>query len=377
MKKIKLIVFFLLIILTVFLLSEKFIPKVLNEPIGEVSYLNKITGDNIEDDIKKVITEYMDLYYRSIKELKLYNMDHLFANDNVAFKNREAIDFLIETRKLQKNDLKLSEANYDLDIKVKGNNQYIVLENSYIKFAFMDSVSNVYNIENNFTIEQINGEYKITDFDKVQDFFVIMDDPTLKDKHLDQIKKRLVKEEQAYQDYLNDKIKPLSCDHSIDRKKALEYALKYVTIRNESEWASYEGSNCQNYASQVLYAAGIPLDYVGSEQWGAYNRLTETGTLNTTWTYVPYFANYVKNNTGYGLCARYDENLYYAEAGDIIHVGTSGPTRHSLVVVGSIKKDGKVSEIIVNSNTIDLENYPLSAYVYPYVSLIKVYGWND
>ena len=72
-----------------------------------------------------------------------------------------------------------------------------------------------------------------------------------------------------------------------------------------------------------------------------------------------------------------DVNLYYAQTGDVIHVGSTAPTRHALVVVGDYKVNGKTVDILVNSNTVDLENYPMSAYSYPYSRLIKIYGWND
>ena len=78
-----------------------------------------------------------------------------------------------------------------------------------------------------------------------------------------------------------------------------------------------------------------------------------------------------------GIIQDVDVNLYYAQAGDVIHVGSTAPTRHALVVVGDYKVNGKTVDILVNSNTVDLENYPMSAYSYPYSRLIKIYGWND
>ena len=185
------------------------------------------------------------------------------------------------------------------------------------------------------------------------------------------------------EDFLNNKVVGKTCDHEYNRDKALEYAKKWVNKR-DSEWTTFD-ANCQNYASIVLYTGGIPMDYTGSandfKQWKFYSSAYNENETNKgyvyTWTSVPRFSYYVKNNTGSGICAVYDENLYAAEAGDIIHVGTINPRRHALVVIGNYKVDGKVVDILVNSNTVDLENYPMSAYVYPYTSLIKVYGWNE
>ena len=150
-----------------------------------------------------------------------------------------------------------------------------------------------------------------------------------------------------------------NCDHSYDRDKALEYALNWVIKPNPS-WNYYKDNNCQNYASQVIYAGGIPMDHFGDAnsflQWkaysGSYNPVETASGLVYTWTSVSRFANYASNNIGYGICADIDVNIYYAEAGDVIHVGTNGPTRHALVVIGAIKDNNKVIDILVNSNKI-------------------------
>lgn len=359
--------------------------EIIVEPDMENSFVNNITGIEIDEKKKKVIIEYMDMYYRSIRDLKVYDMGYLFANEDAKAKNEAAISLLVETRKLKKNDLRLTSAKYDLEFTADGS-VVKVLEDSYVKFAFMDSESKVYNIKSEFTLKLVDGEYKIAKYDRVQDFYVMFGDgnyESTKNNYLSIIKKKLQEDEEDYNDYLNDTVTPKKCDNDYDRDKALSYALEWVNKRN-SKWPEYS-SNCQNYASQVVYSGGVPMDYYGSAsnylQWKSYSSALNTSEtasgLVYTWTYVPYFASYAKNNTGYGLCARVDENLYYAEAGDVIHVGTSGPTRHALVVVGTVKEDDKVIDILVNSNTIDLENYPLSAYSYPYVSLIKIYGWNN
>ena len=125
------------------------------------------------------------------------------------------------------------------------------------------------------------------------------------------------------------------------------------------------------------------MDYFGdvTVQWksysGAYNTSQTPNGLAYSWTSVPYFRDYALNNKGYGLCATVDANIYTALAGDLFQVGSKSSTRHVVVSIGPYMKDNKVVDILVNSNTVDLENFPMSAYVYPYVSLIKIYGWND
>lgn len=373
------------------------IPDVTPEP-EPTTYLNKITYTvNVDKEIEDIIVEYMDVYYKSMKELKEYDMTYLFNNNEQANINQTAVSLLVEIRKLKPNDLSLSSAKYDLDFKEVSNSNgkiYVkVLENNYLRFKFMNDIeSKVYNISNEFTIEKVNGEYKISKYNKVQDFFVMISDKyegggtsslnTIKNNYLTKIKQNVIDEKEDYQDFLNGTgITRRSCDHTYDRSKALNYALSWVNKRNP-DWIKFD-SNCQNFASQMVNAGGVPMDIHGSaeKQWKLYSSSynsseTESG-LVYSWTYVPSFMEYAKTNTGYGLCASVDVNMYYAEAGDVIHVGTTGPTRHALVVIGTYKKDGKVVDVLVNSNTVDLENYPMSAYVYPYSSLIKIYGWND
>lgn len=363
------------------------------EPIKEVkTYLNNITYDvKIDKKIEEKIIEYMDLYYKSMKELKYYDMSYLFSNNEQSNINEAAISLLVEIRKLKPNDLTLNSASYDLKIEsvknVGDSIEVVVRESNYLKFNFMKDIeSKVYNIENDFTFKLIDGEYKITKYKKIQDFYVMITEKykgngkneldKIKTDYLSLINKKEQQLKIDYENYLNNKgITIKTCDHDYDRTKAYNYAIKWVNKRNNN-WPLYS-SNCQNYASEVVYEGGIPMDYSGSYKWGNYNKSTNSGTLETTWTYVPYFYNYIKNNTGYGICGDVDVNLYYAEAGDVIHVGVTGPTKHALVVIGTYKKDNKVVDVLVNSNTVDLENYPLSAYVYPYAELLKIYGWND
>ena len=35
-----------------------------------------------------------------------------------------------------------------------------------------------------------------------------------------------------------------------------------------------------------------------------------------------------------------------------------------------------ITDLLINSNSINLENYPLSGYVYPDKRVIKILGWN-
>lgn len=383
--------------------NDKDLEPVIKENITKETYLNKITyKETLDKDIEKVIIEYMDEYYKSIHILEERDLTYLFSNEEQANINQTALSLLIESRLLKENDLSLTDAYYDLEILSvdKKENKIIVIveEDSYVNFAFMSDIqSKSFNIVNVFTFEQINGEYKIAEYLKIQDFFIMItnvyedndkDLEKIKNNYLTIIKENILKLEDEYASYLvGTGHTPLICDNEYNREKATAYSYKWITERN-SKWYTSPDSNCQNYASQVLYAGGIPMDIKGNyiEQWKFYSPADEhwiiikeqiRSGISYSWINVKKFNQYVEDNKGYGLCAKTNVNLYYAEPGDIIHVGYLDPNMHTVVVSDVYEKDGKVVDILVNSNTIDLENYPMSAYSYPYHSLIKIYGWNN
>lgn len=389
-------------------IDEPEIPNDLVPPADDLNtddltstFLNDIVYDvELDKDLEEFIVDFFDTYYLSLKNLKELDMTKYFYETEDALINQTALSLLIDIRLLKPNDLRLDKVKYDLNIKsVSVHDDLIdieILENSYMNFNFMKEIeSKIYNISNKFTIKKIDNQYKIIGYDKVQDFYVMITDKyttggiteleEIKNNYIKLISEKLEVDLENYQYYLNNpEIEGKVCDHEYDRQSALNYALEWVNKRNTNQWTTFS-SNCQNFASQVVYNGGVIFDYIGNAnnhlQWKFYNNIYNTSQTSSgyvyTWTYVPYFYQYAKNNTGTGLCAEVDVNIYYAEAGDVIHVGVDSPSRHALVVIGSYEKDGKIVDILVNSNTVDLENYPFSAYVYPYSTLIKIYGWND
>lgn len=125
------------------------------------------------------------------------------------------------------------------------------------------------------------------------------------------------------------------------------------------------------------------MDYIGHDQWKYYsdylNEDNEKSGRSTSWVATYYFYYYAKNNSGYGMCADVDINLFYAQMGDVIHVGYKDDTKysHTTLVSKIIKKDDKVVDILVNSNTTGLKDYPVLGYIYQNKRLIKILGYND
>ena len=372
------------------------------------AFREPITFDKIEYESEKKIDfeaesaliEYMDLYYKSMQYLEVEDMTYLFEDpeSDAALVNQTAIELLVESRQLKDVDLRIDTGRYDLTIEnVEVNENEVKVhftEDGYMNFDFMKDIeSSIYDIENTITFVKVEDEYKIKEFDKVQSFFIMITEDykgggreelqKIKASHMKLIKANIATMEQYKIDYENEKgIKTIETTHSYDREKAVEYSSKWINTRNE-EWAVFE-NNCQNHVSQSLHAGGIPFDYSGSNdsylQWKYYDdaydgRETAKGHVYT-WSYVPFFQVYAKDNEGTGLVATVGENIYYAEKGDVIHVGTKDDESHAALVSDVYEKKGEVLDVLINSNSIDMQNYPLQAYSYPYITLIKVHGYN-
>lgn len=381
--------------------------KILN---NQTTYVNKITkGENFNEEIDKKlqdkIIEYMNTYFRAMSNLEEIDMTNLFSGNSYeeAYLHQTALSMLIDIRKLEKNDMRINDAKYDIIYtNLETDEEKITvsfLENNYLHFNFMKDIeSKAYGIENTIVF---NKDYEILSVRKVQDFYVMITNKyeagktnedakkeldTIKNNHISDYKNQMDNIDILKKEYKNNDNKPeKECDNKYDRTSALSYAKKYALKRNE-DWMDYSdiGGNCQNYASQVLYSGGIPMDTVGTSdlQWKHYDSNVDSSNnktgRSTSWTTVPYFYNYAKNNTGYGLCSIVDINPFYAEYGDIGQVGYDGIYRHTVVIIGNVKDDnGNILDLLLNSNSVNLENYPLSGYVYPYKRIIKILGWNE
>ncbi len=399
-------------ILIIILITSAFIllkPKELKEeekqetieitPTQKTNFNNEVINkENLEEQLEIKIINFLNQYYHAMSQLEIVDMTKLFETKNEsAIIYQTTIDLLVELRSLKHVDLRLSDGYYNLEITevTKTNNEITVtvLEDSYINFMFMhDTTTEIHNVENTFVFD--SETYELLEYSKGQDFYVLVTDKyddggqeeldEIKTDYLKQTKEIVSDLKEDYNYVLENGITSTkTCDYEYNREEALNYAHEYYTKRNE-QWYTF-GSNCQNYASQVLIAGGIAMDYKGDAeeqlQWkfydGSYNLKEEQKGYNYTWTYVPYFYEYAKNNEGLGLCATVDENIYFAEAGDVIQLGTKWYDRHTVVVVGQYEKDGIIQDILLNSNSVDLKNFPLSAYTYPYARLIKVHGYND
>lgn len=369
-------------------IEEKYVHDiVINDK--QINYKSKVED---EKELNEFLKDFFERYYNMMETLEYKDISDMFVNEENAYIYKTALDLLIENRKRNEFDLSLSNVKYELtiqDYKKNGDTiSFMALENCSYNFSFIKQyTSSVYNIKNEFKLVKQNGKYKISSYNKVQDFYVMVSQvytsnsnyktalDSIKNDYLSKFKTNEEKNIKMKTDYLNNNYTKKTCDHEYNRKASYEYAINYVGRRNDSKWESHGGANCVNYSSQVLNAGGIPMDESGNSKWYNYNK----GKSETySWINVDGIANYFKSNSGYGLCGKYDENLYLGEPGDLIIVGPKSDRKHAIVVIGQIKdRDGKVIDLLVSSNTVDLIYFPLSAYAYPYKTLLKVYGYND
>lgn len=310
-----------------------------------------------------------------------------------------AYDLLVEMRKLRDNDLKFKNKGVTItitQIEEVQNGYNVYFEEAYkCKFEFMKKVSETQGVECTMGLVESKKGYEISYYTREEDFYSYIsegyrmgsDNP---EADLLEVKENILKDFKKQLEVMKDlkanaQYEELHCDVRYDRAAAEEYALKYALVRNSDDWYVFDdlGGNCQNFGSQVMYSGGIPMDRKGEDIWKYYDIEPDDSKKrrgrSPAWSGVTYFYEYAKENTGYGLCAKVDANLYTAEAGDIMQVGDgTGDYVHTIVSLGPIEdKDGNIVDINTVSNTTDRKNYPLSAYNCPYMRLIKIYGYNN
>lgn len=352
--------------------------------------INYKMGVDDKETLNKFLHQFFERYYNIMETLEYKDISDMFVSNKDAYIYKTALDLLIENRKRSKYDLSISNVKYELTVDNYSNDgniiSFTVRENCSYNFNFIKQyTSSVYNIKNEFKLVKIGNEYKISNYNKVQDFYVMIsmyydgDDnyksslDKIKNDYLESFKAQEERFKTMENNYLNNNYEIKKCDNEYNRKASYEYAINWVGRRN-SKWNSHGDANCVNYVSQVMNAGGIPMDDTGNDNSKWYSKGNET----YSWINVGGIRSYFKENTGFGLCGKYDENIYLGEIGDVILVGPKNDSKHAITVIGQIKdSNGKVIDLLVSSNTVDLIYFPLKAYAYPYKTLLKVYGYNN
>lgn len=394
------------------------------------SFVNK-TETDIPDEVKKLILDYHTDRYASLGALKFISTSQYFDTTDTRGKfysifNDTIIEFLIYVRSNRTADLSYDKAffcitvneaeefpsgykltymiNEGVDFTCTGTTSYSAYmeaevlvkkckdgsyrfiqyaEDTDVNLLFEEKVMEYlgYDYENNYLKDMTIPSYLKSD----QTMLALLEkEKTTADKNLNFQKKILEMVNENPEQY---RITPKT-EYKYDAEKAVAYSYKWVDkteiIRNPdySDYSIY-GGNCQNYVSQCLYAGGIPMDITGDyeSQWKWYSDYSNY--YESSWGRVPSWAGteafylYCNNNTGTGLSAKSTKYIYTARPGDVVQYVVDDWARHSVIVSKVIyDEEGNVVEILVNSNTTDHIDYPLTAYGYTEIRLIRINGYN-
>lgn len=376
----------------------------------------------ITDGMNNVISEYFTRYFTALGSFKDLLLDDLYyfdteyekgiANTMIAYQN------LI--RKNMDIDLKYKEATVGINYLSAEETQdgilvYLV-HNDYMNYNFIpDITSYTCDVEHKFLLKEAAGEYYIISHSEISSVYTLIVEGyerfleekrlTLKNLTSEQVvstlfdmNKMLVEKVSAKFDdviaqrtaYNNDpesfavyKTAHNTYDHEVALEYSYKWAGKEAAVRNP-EYTAYDeyGGNCNNFTSQALYASGIPMDLYG-KQWKWYGEdINNTGGRygrSSSWAACQYFYEYCVENSGYGLVCETDINLYSGRPGDLIqYINDEGTAVHTVIITNVIcDADGNVIDYLINSNTTDKVDCPMSLYGYTDFRLIRIIGWNN
>lgn len=362
----------------------------------EIRYVEDAEGMKLLSEQEELLISYMEVYYQSLASLEIQDFGTLFSNPEQELLAERTLFFHISMRKMQKADYSLVSYRYMLkceNIKEQedGTLRVFVGEDNVQNFRQTPEVdSQRFGAYHRFVLEEKDGTWYIQSHMLFDGLYMVLYqgdiEQDLTDAYMAYLPEylELIREEVKYRESQREwEPVMLEADHGYDREAAVAYADSYIEVQNE-EWPYYggRGGNCQNYASQCLIAGGIPMDIYGTSVWKWYSESMSNGPgaqgRSSSWTGVDQFVHYVKNNSGYGLVAETEAPYYTGEAGDLLHMGTEGDWRHTVVIASRIEDEsGEVLDYLMDSNTGDLRNYPASLYGYPKIILTKIFGWNE
>ncbi len=155
-----------------------------------------------------------------------------------------------------------------------------------------------------------------------------------------------------------------------DRQAAVTYAHRWAYGRNPA-YLDFEalGGDCTNFASQVLLAGGLPMDYLPVYGWFYRDGWRRTAS----WTGVEYLYRYLLALDRLGTSQARVVPLADVEPGDIVQLSFSpGRYHHSPVVVAVQAPDPQ--GILVAAHSIDADNRSLSTYAYDALRPLHIVG---
>ena len=378
-----------------------------------------------DDDIETFLTDYFKTYYSALGTLKSKDVTAYYdQEDEGSYQsgliNQGALDYLIAYRAASENDLRFSACTFgitfsDIDENDDGSVTVSLLTDEEVSFAFLTEMSissYISAMPHTFILKETDDGYQIIshiyDDTAYLAFEEKLNETLIKGKTYTQQEFKTIAEGlksemidtavsylngyQTQKESFNQDPQSYSSstntDHFYDRDSAVAYAMKWVgkteAVRNSDEWTTYDyyGGNCNNFVSQCIYTGGIPMDTSGDYIWKWYGDTPDSTSAkegrSPSWTGVGRFYDYCQNNEGYGMSADIGKNLYSGNKGDVIIMGSDEDWSHVVLITNVIKDEsGNIVDYLINSNTSDRINYPLSAYGHIKLELIRIHGWND
>lgn len=362
---------------------------------GEILYASEVQP--LSEEQEQLILDYMNLYFASLEDFEPQEeIAALFSDEEQAALADSAIDFQISLRQMQDADYTLASWSYSLTLneitqEEDGSLHIFARENNTQNFNQNPEIaSERYGGYHLFELEQMEGSWKIRSrmmFDAV--YMMLWSESGGEEsalRYAEAVPEYLRLAQEQLQEREADREREpgeLQAQYAYDRQAAAAYADRYVDERNDA-WPDYAGSggNCQNFASQVLLAGGIPMDIYGDAVWKWYSDEVSNSPgaqgRSSSWTGVNQFVEYAEANTGYGLVAETEAPYFSGEPGDLLHMGIDGDWGHTVVIASAVTNgQGEVVDYLVDSNTGNLRNYPANLYGYPEIILTRIGGWTE
>lgn len=362
---------------------------------GEILYASEVQP--LSEEQEQLILDYMNLYFASLEDFEPQEeIAALFSDEEQAALADSAIDFQIGLRQMQDADYTLASWSYSLTLneitqEEDGSLHILARENNIQNFNQNPEIaSERYGGYHLFELEQMEGSWKIRSHMMFDAVYMMLwsegggEEAAL--RYAEAVPEYLRLAQEQLQEREADREREpgeLQAQYAYDRQAAAAYADRYVDERNDA-WPDYAGSggNCQNFASQVLLAGGIPMDIYGDAVWKWYSDEVSNSPgaqgRSSSWTGVNQFVEYAAANTGYSLVAETEAPYFSGEPGDLLHMGIDGDWGHTVVIASAVTNgQGEVVDYLVDSNTGNLRNYPASLYGYPEIILTRIGGWNE
>ena len=352
-------------------------------------------AERLPSDAEQLIRAYMERYYESLSKLELTSCSDLFTPDagEQVLMNESALSYLIGLRSMQDTDLRLADYDYAMEVdevRQLGDGAWEVFLTETSTQNFMEHPeidSELFRIRHYFLMEQSEGHLRVKEHLQRDGIYRNL----LGDYWNWDVRSMAPQPETYYPERVRELLQEAGtgkaereeenivsypeAEFSYDREAAVSYSNQWVGKRNQ-EWDDFtgRGGNCQNFVSQCLFAGGIPMDDQGDAVWLWH----DSGDLSSSWIGVDEFYRYTVENSGFGLVAVPDAPYTEGEEGDLIRMGHDGDWNH-VVMISHVIRDaqGNAIDYLINSNTSDVRNFPVSAYPNPIQRLTKIIGRNE